>query len=111
MESKSKGESARRVSDPAPARRSSKAADRDPKSKLRDAGLEDPLEGGAIGADLPWGLRPNSEVKRPSKSFMVVGIGERGRSSDLVRAGAAEGCDAGSTEGNEGHAFDSSLPL
>jgi len=42
---------------------------------------------------------------------MVVGIGERGRSSDLVRAGAAEGCDAGSTEGNEGHAFDSSLPL
>lgn len=72
MESKSKGESARRVSDPVPARRSSKLeADRDPKSKLRGAPLEDPLEEGAIGADLPCGLRPKSEVNKPSKSFMV----------------------------------------
>lgn len=72
MESKSKGESERRLSDPAPARRSSKLEeDRDPKSRLRDAELEDPLDWGAIGADLPWGLRPKSEVKRPSKSFIV----------------------------------------
>lgn len=75
MESKSNGASAPRCSDPAPAKRSSKLpasrllreaedpnmeseprADRDPKSKLREVALgrfEDPLGGGAIGADFP----------------------------------------------------------
>lgn len=41
--------------------------DREPKSKLREEGFD----AAAIGADLPWGLNPNSLVKRPSKSFIV----------------------------------------
>ena len=30
----------------------------------------------AIGADLPWGLKPKSEANRPSKSFISAGISE-----------------------------------
>lgn len=45
-------------------------ADREPKSKLREEVLEEGFDA-AIGADLPWGLNPNSLVKRPSKSFIV----------------------------------------
>lgn len=87
MESRLNGASAPRRSDLEPPNRSPKPAasrllrlpedpsteselmvleDRDPKSKL-----EEGLGGGAMGADFPLGLKPKSEAKRLSKSFMV----------------------------------------
>jgi len=44
----------------------------DPRSKF--GAFEELVEEADIGADLPEGLNPKSEAKRPSKSFMAFGL-------------------------------------